>query len=213
MIPQHTSHTLLRNMNDPDEHDWDRFYEVYKDGIIAYARSCGCTKELAEDILQETMVLLIEKLPVFQYDPGKGSFRGYLRTIVRRKIYRHFERKKRRGENRLTTEWEMNLVDPDSLEDPDSDAVHWKKLLTVTALQRIEAEYKQKKWNGYEVFTDYVLRGMSATDVAMKYGIKKNNAYQIRRRILNRLATIIQHLEENGIDSIETLPPINPDEQ
>lgn len=213
MISQKTSHTLLNKMMDPDDNDWDRFYSVYSNGILAYARSCGCNKAQAEDILQETMVLLINKLRSFEYDPTKGTFRGYLRRIVQRKIFRHFERLKRRGENRLSTEWEQSMVDPDSLADPDSDKVHWRKLLVVTALQQIENEYQQNNWSRYEIFEDYVLRKVPAAEVAEKHGVTPNNVYQIRKRILNRLRAIIEHLEQSGIDSLEEVPPMNPDDK
>lgn len=213
MISQKTSHTLLSKMTDPDDKDWDRFYNTYAKGMLAYARSCGCSKTQAEDILQETMVLLMKKLRSFEYDPTKGTFRGYLRRIVQRKIYRQFERLKRRGENRLSTEWEQSMVDPDSLADPDSDKVHWRKLLVVTALQQIEREYESNNWSRYAIFEDYVLRKVSANDVAEKHGVTPNNVYQIRKRILNRLRTIIEHFEESGLDSLEEVPPMNPDDQ
>lgn len=211
MIPQNTSHTLLRRMSNPDDSDWDTFYRTYREGILAYARSCGCSHAQAEDILQETMVLLIEKLRHFKYDPEKGSFRGYLRTIVRRKIYRYFDRQKRRGEQRLDTTWQKNLVDPNTLNDEEGDHKHWRKFLLVTAMRQVEQEYVDKGWSGFGVFRDYVVAGRSAAEVADAHDMDKNNVYQIRNRILNRIKTLTNHMDAKGIGDAE-VPPFGDNE-
>jgi DNA-directed RNA polymerase specialized sigma24 family protein len=49
--------------------------------LYYWARSAGLPTHDAADLVQEVLVVLVQKLPEFEYDPHQ-SFRGWLRTIT-----------------------------------------------------------------------------------------------------------------------------------
>src|SRR5947207_8562058 len=90
-----TSLSLLERLRWPEEQEtnWRRFVQLYTPFLFHWARKLGLSAEDAADLAQEVLVLLVQKLPEFTYDP-KRSFRGWLRTVTVNK-YRDYCRRGR----------------------------------------------------------------------------------------------------------------------
>jgi RNA polymerase sigma factor (sigma-70 family) len=75
--------TLLRQLRlDPsDQAGWDEFVERYGRHIYRWCRQWNLQDADAEDVTQDTLVKLAQKLGAFAYDPS-GSFRGWLKTVA-----------------------------------------------------------------------------------------------------------------------------------
>src|SRR4051812_18409345 len=81
-----TSPTLLERLRGAGEPAaWRRFVDLYAPILFAFARRLGLNENDAADLVQEAFVLLLEKLPDFQYD-GRRSFRAWLFTVMRNKV-------------------------------------------------------------------------------------------------------------------------------
>ena len=77
-----TSVSLLRRLRQSDQEDaWQRFVDLYAPLIYHWGRNQGLSAGDASDLVQEVMVILVTKLPDFEYDPSK-RFRGWLRTVT-----------------------------------------------------------------------------------------------------------------------------------
>ena len=86
-----TSPTLLNRLRDMRDHvGWQHFHELYRPLLLAVARRAGLREEDAFDVVQETIVEVAAALPTFHYDRAKGRFKGWLLTIVRRRIANHW---------------------------------------------------------------------------------------------------------------------------
>jgi RNA polymerase sigma-70 factor (ECF subfamily) len=97
-----TSPTLLKRLRNSDDRDaWERFVEIYSPVLYGWARRSGLADQDACDLLQDVFLLLIEKLPEFTYDPQKGRFRGWLRTVASNKLRERCRRRRETlvGEN------------------------------------------------------------------------------------------------------------------
>ena len=81
-----TSTTLLRDVADSQHARWAEFLARYRPMMEAYMRAEF--RELdADEIIQETLIALVEVLPNYTYDPDeKGHFHNYLTGILRRRI-------------------------------------------------------------------------------------------------------------------------------
>lgn len=75
--------TLLRRLrHDPsDESGWSEFVERYGRHIYRWCRQWNLQDADAEDVTQDILVKLAQKLGTFAYDPS-GSFRSWLKTVA-----------------------------------------------------------------------------------------------------------------------------------
>jgi RNA polymerase sigma-70 factor (ECF subfamily) len=75
--------TLLRQLrHDPsDPSCWDEFVERYGRHIYRWCRQWHLQDADAEDVTQDTLVKLTQKLGGFTYDPNR-SFRAWLKTVA-----------------------------------------------------------------------------------------------------------------------------------
>src|SRR3954454_14297218 len=86
-----TSVTLLTQLRqDPsDQAGWDEFVESYGRHIYRWCRRWKLQDADAEDVTQEILLKLTQKLRAFAYDPSR-SFRGWLKTVAHH-AWRDFE--------------------------------------------------------------------------------------------------------------------------
>jgi RNA polymerase sigma-70 factor (ECF subfamily) len=87
-----TRETLIRALKTDDDKAWSDFYELYAPIIVNFARKRGCSKELAEDVLQETTMVLMRDRKSFEYDKTKGRFKSLLFKITDSKIIDAYRR-------------------------------------------------------------------------------------------------------------------------
>ena len=86
---------LARLKTASNNNDWEALYEQYSAIILSFCLKQGLDEFGARDVLQETMILLMRKLPGFEYDPQKGRFRNWLLALVAGKV-RDAHRRSRR---------------------------------------------------------------------------------------------------------------------
>jgi RNA polymerase sigma-70 factor (ECF subfamily) len=78
-----TSSNLLALLRDPaDARAWDVFVQRYGPLIHRWCRRWRLQEADAENVTQEVLAQLVQKLRTFSYDPHKGTFRGWLRTLA-----------------------------------------------------------------------------------------------------------------------------------
>ena len=86
-----TSPSLLIRLRQPGEQDaWRRFVQMYTPLLFRWARRWGLRDQDAADMVQDVCVILMQKLPTFQYDPRRG-FRNWLHTIALNKFSVHLQ--------------------------------------------------------------------------------------------------------------------------
>ena len=84
MTAQKTSASLLLRIRDRrDESAWGDFLKVYMPLVYSYGLKYGLQDPDAADLAQETMRRVVRSIGAFEYDPVKGSFRGWLLTVAR----------------------------------------------------------------------------------------------------------------------------------
>ena len=78
-----TSITLLgRLQSDPDDKEaWSEFVRRYGRIIFRWCRHWNLQEADAEDVTQNVLLRLAQKMPQFVYDPSR-SFRAWLKTLT-----------------------------------------------------------------------------------------------------------------------------------
>jgi len=72
-----TRQSLLSRLKDwNDQESWKVFFDTYWRLIYSAAMKAGLSDAEAQDVVQETVIGVLKKLPDFEYDPRKGSFKN-----------------------------------------------------------------------------------------------------------------------------------------
>ena len=200
-VMQPTRQSLLERLRDPSaERAWEDFYEMYWGVIVRYSQKQGLDEASAYDVLQETMVVLMRKLPEFEYNPSKGKFRNFLLTVVHRKGLSAMRRKARRPE--VSIDSVRDADDSPMVERLEDDNVvlpheimesQWRESMQEEALRRVRDDPRVKE-RTFEVFRSYVIDGEPAPLVAQQFEIKENAVYQVKDRMIKRLEQEISKL-------------------
>ncbi|MBL9148536.1 MAG: sigma-70 family RNA polymerase sigma factor [Phycisphaerae bacterium] len=181
-----TTHaTLLDRLATADDRAaWHEFCARYGDLIRGFMRRAGCTEDESDDLLQDVMMSLMKVMPSFRYDPAKGRFRGYLKTVVVRAIA------KRRCQKRpeVPLESGADMVDGSTVGSDELWEVEWRQYHLRMAMTAIESEFSAQDRSAFQ---RYAVGGGSAQETADLLGLSVDQVYQAKSRILKRLAELI----------------------
>ena len=202
-----TSATLLERIHRLDDQAaWDRFYQLYTPWIHHCALKSGCKPAVADDIVQETFTSLLKNFPQFNYEPHRGRFRGFLKTILHRRIADAFDGEKRLYYANSETEYAHvfdNCEAPDHTQPCKSWDDLWDSNLMTRAYEQVKRNIRE---NGdeltIEVFELIGFQGLSADEVRekikAKYGkkITRNKIYQDKNRVKEMWKSELKKLRE-----------------
>jgi RNA polymerase sigma-70 factor (ECF subfamily) len=71
---------LLRDPSDPVT--WGAFVACYGPKVHGRCRKWGLQEAGAQDVTRDVLMRLVDKLRSFRYDPDRGTFRGWLKTLT-----------------------------------------------------------------------------------------------------------------------------------
>jgi RNA polymerase sigma-70 factor (ECF subfamily) len=185
-----TTHiTLLERLSSGDDRAaWREFCDRYGALIRGFALRAGSTEADADDVLQDVLIALVKAMPEFRYDPTKGRFRGYLKTIVLRALSKR--RRQNQAAGLLQPSGDLDEADVAALEapmDPPWEA-EWRQYHLRMAMTAAEAEFSAQD---RAAFQHYAVDGRSAQETAALLGLSVDQVYQAKSRILRRLGELI----------------------
>ena len=181
-----TRTTLLNRLRDlGDDASWRVFFDTYWRLIYNVARKTGLADSDAQDVVQETVIAVVRKIPDFRYDPSKGSFKQWLLVITRRRIHDHLRRQYRAAPLATRTETQTleSAQSPTLAPDWAIDAAwecEWRETLFQTALARVRQRCSPKH---YQVFDCCVLQNLAAPEVARMLGLSAAQVYLAKHRV------------------------------
>lgn len=189
-IPQ-TSITLLKALaGDSSSASWGEFLRRYEVPMRAFLAAHFPTIE-ADDVLQETLIALMKRLPDYRYTPDThGHFHNYLFGILRNKAVDAIRERVRRREVD---------VDPATLPEPayqPQEDDSWKQDAFETAIEQLMANETISPLTR-TIFREVALQHRSPEEVARQYGVARNNVDQIKNRLTRQLAKIVAQLTED----------------
>lgn len=174
-----TSATLLNRLRRSDDQAaWVRFVELYTPLLYHWALRVGCPETDAADLVQEALLLLLRKLPDFNYDQ-KGSFRSWLRTVVHN-CWRNLQRRAQVSVNPASSLSHL----PDPAEDEPFWKADYRRHIASRALQLMQSEFQPATW---QACWEMVVGGKSAIEVARQLNMSTGAVYVAKSRVLTRL--------------------------
>ena len=178
-----TRSSVLRAVaNTENEAAWQRLFDLYAGFVFSIARSKGLKPEDADDIVQVVFTDLARNLPTFQYDRAKGKFRSYLSGLVHWRVMDRLKAGKRDMELKANF-----LEEAQSFMTPDDDSFaerEWQAAALEEALRRIKPDVRPEH---YAAFVASAVEGQDTEAVMRLYGLSRDNLYQIRKRLTEKL--------------------------
>jgi RNA polymerase sigma factor (sigma-70 family) len=201
-----TRQSLLSRLKDCDDQEsWRSFFDAYWRLIYNAAVKSGLNDAEAQDVVQSTLVSVAKSMPSFQYDPAKGSFKGWLLSLTKWRIADQF-RKRQRGiepSRRQPTQSDEAAPDEtatiDRVPDPGGPALEavwdeeWERNLLAAAIERVKKKVDPKQ---YQIFDLYVLRGWPVMKVSSTLRVNPGRVYLTKHRINPLIKREIAHLRE-----------------
>jgi RNA polymerase sigma factor (sigma-70 family) len=186
-----TLHLLLRDPADPQA--WKTFVERYGPKVLAWCRQWHLQMADAEDVTQEVLHRLVRHLHRFPYDPGKGRFRGWLKTVARH-VWSDFRENRRRAGwgcgdphiHRLLEDQEERDGLPETLDEEFAFEVYDQ------AKAHVQLRVSRTTWQAFELLT---LQGSSGAQVAAHLHMKVAAVYMAKKRVKDMLTEEIHKLE------------------
>src|SRR5436309_5528933 len=206
-----TRRSLLSRLKDwEDQASWQEFFDTYGKLIHHIAVKAGLSDAEAQDVVQETVIVVSRKIPGFKYDPALGSFKSWLLLITRRRIEKQLKKRmpvkvgqasrlsKAGGTPALPSDETKRTATVERVPDPKSfdleaawDA-EWERNLWNAALARVKAQVKPKQ---FQMFDLYVLKEWPVKEVARALSVSTTHVYVNKHRISGMLKAELKRLQ------------------
>jgi RNA polymerase sigma-70 factor (ECF subfamily) len=191
-----TRASLLVRLRDPHDKDaWAQFVQLYAPVVYGFARRRGLQDADSADLMQEVFRSVAGAAGRLEYDPKRGSFRGWLYTITRNKIYTFLQSQRRQvrgsGDSGAQTLMEEQAGREDGAgaqwdQEYERSAFAW-------AAERVRGEFHEATW---QAFWLTAVEGQPARDVGRQLGLSAGAVYVAKSRVIARLREEIRELEE-----------------
>jgi RNA polymerase sigma-70 factor (ECF subfamily) len=186
---------LLRLRDDSDTEAWQEFVRLYGPVVYHFARKRGLQDADAADLMQEVLRSVATAAAKLEYDPRRGSFRGWLYTITRNKIYTFLERRRHREQATGDTSMQQRLQaapDRDSELEASWDQEYQQQLAS-RAMENVKSEFQPNTW---QAFWLTAVEGVPAKEAAERLRTTAGAVYVAKSRVLARLREEVQRLQE-----------------
>lgn len=192
--PPLTRASLLVRLRDAGDSDtWTEFVQLYAPVIYGFARRRGLQDADAADLMQDVLRSVSSAIGRLEYDPGKGTFRGWLYRVTRNKVYNFLESRRRHprgtGDSNAHQRLEEHPARDAEIDDWDRE---YERGIFKTAADRVRNEFQPNTW---QAFWLTAVDGESAGDVGKRLGLSPGAVYVAKSRVLARLKLEIGQME------------------
>lgn len=172
---------LLRLRDRRDQSAWAEFDQIYRPMLYRFAVARGLGHAQAEDVVQQCMASINDHIDGFEYDPKKGRFKGWLRTMVNNRIRNLLrDRKEFFAESGVFRDRAAGGPSPDELFDQIWMDEHLKH-----ALRLVRDEVEEKT---FQTFYLYVIEERPVEDICKALDVNANQVHKAKYRLTKRLA-------------------------
>ncbi len=179
-----TSYSVMSEVHRRSDDGCSRFFRTYAPLIRLHGRDCGVPEEELDDLVQNVMTEFFRN-DAFVYDAARGSFRSYLRRIIRRRsndILRRIYRARRLNDALMPREEYL-----DRRYDEE-----WSKYVRAEALRRLRGRVDARH---YQQFCMLALQERDVRSVARFFGVPVSSIYCSFHRTRELMAAIVKEVE------------------
>lgn len=193
--PPLTRVTLLTRLKDGRDGDaWREFVHLYGPVVYRFARNRGLQDADAADLMQDVLRSVARNAGRMEYDPKKGTFRGWLYTVTRNKIYNFLSSQKNRprGTGDADAQERLDATPAREEEGPDADwEKEYQRRLSARAMEIVKGEFHANTWSA---FWQTAVEGKPAAEVGAALKMSAGAVYVAKSRVLARLRDEVQKM-------------------
>jgi RNA polymerase sigma factor (sigma-70 family) len=186
--------TLLNRIRDGrDTVAWEEFARLYGPVIYGFARKRGLQDADAADLVQDVLRSVARNAGKLNYDPRRGTFRGWLYIVTRNKIYNFLSANKNRPKASGDSGTQERLDNTaETRDDPDALwELEYQRQVSSKAMDRVKHEFQPNTW---QAFWGTAVEGRAAGDVGTELNMSSGAVYVAKSRVISRLRDEVQRL-------------------
>lgn len=193
--PPLTRVTLLTRLRDGrDGEAWREFFHLYGPVVYRFARNRGLQDADAADLMQDVLRSVARNAHRMEYDPKRGTFRGWLYTVTRNKIYNFLNGQRNRPRASGDSDAHERLESAPAREEdgPDADwEREYQQRLTDRAMDIVKDEFQPATW---QAFWGTAVEGKPAGEVGAGLKMSAGAVYVAKSRVLARLRDEVRRM-------------------
>jgi RNA polymerase sigma-70 factor (ECF subfamily) len=184
-LSRQTSLSLLERAGTQDPAAWGRIVSLYAPLVAHWCLRQGVRRQDCDEVAQETFLAVHANLASFERE-RVGSFRAWVRGIVRYKALDHFRRQRQEPAAAAAggTEAHRQMADLSGPADDEEDDAAELSGLYRRALSLIQAEFEPRTW---QAFWRAAVDGQATDVVAGELGMSAVAVRIAKSRVLARL--------------------------
>jgi RNA polymerase sigma-70 factor (ECF subfamily) len=194
-----TRASLLVQLRDGSNHAaWQEFVKLYGPVVYGFARKRGLQDADAADLMQDVMRSVSAAIVRLDYDRNQGTFRGWLFTISRNKIFNFLSARRIRPRGSGDTDAQLLLnAQPDDHDSADTWEMEYQRRLASLAMERVRSEFQEKSWQSFWLTA---VEGQAAAEVSKQIGLSAGAIYVAKSRILARIKEEVETMQRQEED-------------
>lgn len=187
--------TLLARIRDgKDTEAWREFLQLYGPVVYGFARNRGLQDADAADIMQDVLRSVAVTAPKMEYDPKRGTFRGWLFTVTRNKVYNFLtgQRRRPRASGDSAAHEQLDAI-PDRDDAGSEDwELEYQRQLSARAMEQVKGEFQKATW---AAFWGTAVEGRTPLEVGLELKMSTGAVYVAKSRVIARLREEVKLLE------------------
>ena len=182
-----TRSSMIVDLQGISQERWTDFLFLYEPLLLHWMRKKGVPDRDVDDVLSESWKSIYKGIGNFDRGSGKGTFRGWLRTIVERRAIDYF-RKQKRIDVEVSGGTEKILNQATAPVQKSADAIEDEEAalneVRARAMELVKGKTKQKTW---DMFWMSAVDNVPTADIAAEFGVSSAAVRVAKQRVTKRL--------------------------
>ena len=202
-IPQ-TRQSLLIELGQKSEDAWAEFLAVYENALYRFCLAKGLQPADAQDVLQDVLAAVLKRIPSWDPDTSRGSFRGWLFRVARNIAVDAIVARGGRNVARGGSEDHLILSQLPASREHETSAfeLQYQRSLFEWASSQVKSEVRDVTWNS---FCMTAIEGRTADQVANELGVSVGSVYTAKCRVVARIRNKVAAFEQDATNQMPDL--------
>lgn len=176
---------LLRLRDRANQAAWDEFAAVYRPVIYRFARKRGLQEADAQDLVQNVLAAVAERIGDWEPNEDRARFRSWLcRVASNQTITMYRKRKPDAGRGGTTA---LAVLASQEADASDLELNYRREVFRLMA-RKAKAEFGESTW---QAFWLTAVEGVSVKEAAQSLGRTVGSIYTARSRVMHRLQQLV----------------------